>query len=141
MKARLILISHGELAVEAKRSAEMIVGHMEGLYAIAMKESNGLEGTRKKLWDVLEEIGPDAQVVIVADIMSGTPCNVAVQAMYERSGVQVLTGLNLPMLLEYFDAGQELAEDMAAALREAGRCAVELVERPETAAGEEGYED
>ncbi|MBP3520009.1 MAG: PTS sugar transporter subunit IIB [Oscillospiraceae bacterium] len=95
MKPRLILMSHGHLARELANSAKMIIGETEGVYTVSMLESDGLEGTQGKLNAVLEEIGPDAPVLVCADLLSGTPCNVAVQAMYQRSGLRVLTGLNL----------------------------------------------
>lgn len=140
MKAKLVLISHGNYALEVKRSAEMIVGSVDNVYTISMLESDGLEGTRRKLQEVLDEIG-DAEVVIATDIMSGTPCNAAVQAMFERGNVWVLTGLNLSMVIEYSVMSQERAEEMAEALRDVGKMSVTLVAKPEPADGKEGYED
>ncbi|SBW09075.1 PTS IIA component protein [uncultured Eubacteriales bacterium] len=140
MKPKLILMSHGHYAEELYKSAQMIVGPIDGLITIAMLESDGLDGTRKKLADAFSQAG-EVDVVIAADLMSGTPCNVAVQSMYERSGVRVLTGLNLPMAIEYAVSDIEDADEMAVMLRDTGAASVRLVEKPQAADGEEGYED
>lgn len=141
MKPNLILMSHGHLAEELRHSAEMIMGEIDGLFAIAMLESDGLDGTRGKLRRVLDQIGDRAQVIIAADLLSGTPCNVAVQAMYERPGLRVITGLNLPMAIEYAATDMEDVEELANYLWEVGHDGVILVEKPQISDGEEGYED
>lgn len=141
MKPRLILMSHGYLAEELYKSAQMIVGEIEGLFTIPMLENDGLEGTQGKLQAVLEKIGPDAPVLVCVDLFSGTPCNVAVQAMYQRPGLRVLTGLNLGMAIEYAVSDLEDVDEMAAYLLEIGQTSVQLVEKPQASSGEEGYED
>lgn len=140
MKPKLILMSHGHYAEELYKSAQMIVGPIDGLLTIAMMESDGLDGTKKKLRDAFAQAG-EGDVVVATDLMSGTPCNVAVQSMYERSGVRVLTGLNLPMAIEYAVSDLESADEMAALLRDVGTASVKLVEKPKETEGEEGYED
>lgn len=141
MKPKLILISHGQYAREVKNSAEMIMGNIEGLFTISMLESDGLDGTVKKLQTVLDEIGAQTPAVVAADMLSGTPCNVAVQAMFSHDTIRVITGLNLPMAIEYAVSDIESVDELAAFLCEVGTEAVRLVEKPDTTAGEEGYED
>lgn len=141
MKPNLILMSHGHLAEELYKSAQMIMGEIEGLFTVSMLESDGLEGTQGKLQAVLEKIGPDAPVLVCADLLSGTPCNVAVQAMYQRPNLRVLTGLNLAMAIEYEVSELEDVDELAAYLQEVGQTGVRLVEKPQASDGEEGYED
>ena len=80
-------------------------------------------------------------MLVCADLLSGTPCNVAVQAMYQRPGLRVLTGLNLAMAIEYAVSDLEDVDELAAYLLEVGRSGIRLVERPQASEGEEGYED
>lgn len=141
MKPRLILMSHGHLAEELHRSAQMIMGEIDGLFTVSMLESDGLDGTREKLRTVLDQVRDEAEVIVAADLLSGTPCNVAVQAMYERPGLRVITGLNLPMTIEYAAADMEDVDELAQYLWEVGRSGVMLVEKPQPSDGEEGYED
>lgn len=140
MKPKLVLISHGEYAFQLQQSARMIMGEIDGLYTVSMLESDGLEGTKEKLRQVLQQAG--GPVVIAADMMAGTPCNVAVHAMYQNENIRVVTGLNLPMAIEYAVADIESLDEMARFLQEVGQDAVKLVEKPElNGDGEEGYED
>ncbi len=141
MKPYLILMSHGHLAEELQKSAQMIMGEIDGLFAIAMLESDGLDGTRAKLGAVMDKVGHDAPVLVCADLLSGTPCNVAVQAMYEYPHLRVLTGLNLAMAIEYAASDLEDLDELAESLYEVGRDGVKLVNKPQAAEGEEGYED
>ena len=141
MKPKVILISHGQLAVEARKSAEMIVGAIDGIYTVCMSDSDGLEGITQKLQETFDEIGDGIPVVIVVDMMAGTPSNVAVKAMLSCENVRVVTGLNLPMMIEYAVSEEENLDQMAAFLSEVGTEAVQNLEKPQLTDGEEGYED
>jgi len=141
MKPKLILMSHGRLAEELYRSAQMIMGEVDGLFTISMTESDGLDGTRAKLKQVMDTVGNETQVLVCADLLSGTPCNVAVQAMYEYPHLRVLTGLNLGIVIEYAVLDMEDLDEMAKYLFEVGQNGVKLVEKPQATDGEEGYED
>lgn len=140
MKAKLVLMSHGHFAEELKKSAEMIVGELEDVYTVAMLENDGLEGTQKKLEAVLDQIG-DCEAVVAVDMFAGTPCNIAVQALYQHSNICVVAGLNLPMALEYMSLDCETAAELAANLRDIGLEAVMQVEKPTLDSDEDGYED
>lgn len=141
MKPRLILISHGDLSREMVASAEMIVGEIEHLYTVCMNERDGLDGTTAKLDAVFDQIDKDAPVLIIADILAGTPANVAVQAMYSRGNVRVLTGMCLAMIIEYQVCDSENVDEMAEYLRETGMISIKIVEKPNVENTEEGYED
>ena len=140
MKPKLILMSHGHLAQELHKSAQMIMGEIDGLFTVSMLESDGLDGTRAKFQAVMEQAG-GGPVIVTADLLSGTPCNVAVQAMFEHPGLRVITGLNLPIAIEYAASDLEDVDELAEYLWEVGHDGVVLVEKPQIAAGEEGYED
>lgn len=141
MKPKLILIAHGMYAPQLYESAKMVVGEIEGLYTVPMLENDGLEGTVKKMEAVFAEIGNDTPAVIVADMFAGTPCNVAVQMMYQKENVRILTGLNLPMAIEYAVSDIEDLDEMAEFLKDVGLEAVKILEKPEINEEEGGYED
>lgn len=140
MKPILILMSHGYYSLEMKNSAEMIVGPIEGLYTVSMTESDGLEGTKAKLRAVLEETS-GSPVVIAADMMAGTPSNVAVMEMLQNENIRVIAGMNLPMAIEYAVSDEEDLDAMAQFLKDVALEAVKLLEIPELDDGEEGFEN
>lgn len=141
MKPCMILISHGKLSEQMYRSAQMIVGNIDDLYTVCMDEADGLDGTTKKLDAVFDKISADRPALIVADILSGTPANVAVQAMYRRDNVRVLTGMCLAMVIEYQVCDDQDVDKMADYLRETGLISIKIVEKPKLDQTEEGYED
>lgn len=141
MKPDLILISHGDYAYQLYQSAKMVVGEIRGLHTVSMDASDGLDGTKRKLNEVLSQIEEGHGILIAADLFSGTPCNVAVEAMYNNPNVRVITGLNLPMAIEYAVSTVEGVEEMASFLKEVGLESIQVVVKPDLGGGEEGYED
>ena len=111
----VVIASHGDLARALVRSAEMIVGAQEGVATVCLEPSDNLETFHAALCAAVDRIRTDAGVVVFIDLFGGTPANAAVLGLRERS-YPVVSGVNLPMLLEVFvsrDGGlsaQELAE-------------------------------
>ncbi len=98
----LILASHGNMARETLKSAEMIVGKIENAYALSMEASTGILGISTELEKLIEEIQPKLKhIVVIADLLGGTPCNVAIEKLIKRDDVTLLSGLNLNMVLEF----------------------------------------
>lgn len=141
MKPRLIMMSHGFYSKQLSESAKMVMGEIEGLYTVSMLEDDGLKGTKEKLDKILSEIGRDTPAVLAVDMLSGTPCNVAVEVMYQQENVRVLTGINLPMAIEYAVSDAEDLDEMAEFLKGVGTEAIRIVEKPEINQEEGGYED
>ncbi|MCL2367154.1 MAG: PTS sugar transporter subunit IIA [Oscillospiraceae bacterium] len=141
MKPKLILMSHGQLAEQLRQSAEMIVGDIEDVYTVCMSDSDGLKGISQKLQLVFDDIGIHEPVVIIADMMAGTPGNVAFGAMLNQDHVRVVTGLNLPMVIEYAVSDEDDLDQMSTFLCTVGIEAIRTLEKPPRTSGEEGYED
>ncbi len=130
MKPKLILLSHGLMAKETLSSARMILGDLANAYAMEMKAEDGLSGTKEKLDEVLSQIDENQDIVIMTDLKGGTPCNAAMMSMAERSGIYVLSGLNLGMLIEACVSSIEDSEELVDYLVKVGKEAVERIEFP-----------
>ncbi|MGY3777838.1 PTS sugar transporter subunit IIA [Isobaculum melis] len=128
MKPKLIVMSHGLMAQETLKSAQMIVGEIDGAVAISMLEADGLEVTTDKLRVALEKIGTE-DVVILVDLLGGTPSNVAVKAFFEQKNIEVVTGLNLSLVIEYAVSPLTSALEMAEYLATVGKDSIQKVER------------
>ena len=96
----VILASHGYLAKEALRSAEMIVGKQDNCAYLAVTEDLNLE-----------------QAIILCDILGGTPSNVSGTFCLEKDNILVLSGLNLPMLLDLFTNRDRSLNELADSLK------------------------
>lgn len=97
----IIVMSHGNLAAELLNSAKMIVGELKNFQAVGMTAADGLEGTQRKLTQALENVPQGANVLILADLFGGTPCNVAMLAAAQsHDKIKVVSGVNFGMVLE-----------------------------------------
>lgn len=98
----LILLSHGDMAKETLKSAEMIVGKIENAYALSMDADDGMSGIGLKLDSCFENMGQNIKhTFVIADLLGGTPCNVAIQKLVTMENVTLISGLNLTMVTEF----------------------------------------
>lgn len=112
----IILASHGEFAEGILQSAEMIFGEQEQLITATLMPNEGPDDLKAKYDEAIESFGEEAEVLFMVDLWGGSPFNQASlvqEEMPERSAI--VTGLNLPMLLEALGAraGVDSAHDLA----------------------------
>lgn len=100
--SQLILISHGHFAEELKNSAEMILGPQENMHAVSLLPSDGQEEFSKKFDDVVE--GLEGEITVFADLLGGTPANVVSKKIIEGKKYQLVSGMNLPMIVSYINS-------------------------------------
>ncbi|MFZ7302085.1 PTS sugar transporter subunit IIA, partial [Enterococcus gallinarum] len=100
MTNEIILMSHGLMAEEILNSAKMILGNQINYPVVSMAQNDGIEGTINKLNKILEETSDIRNIIILVDLMGGTPANVAMMKASMDKTIQVVTGMNLGMVLE-----------------------------------------
>ncbi|KRN27540.1 PTS family mannose fructose sorbose porter component IIA [Lactobacillus selangorensis] len=98
---RLLLISHGNMAIETLKSAELILGTIENTKALGLQPSEGPDDLMKEAQAFLDAGDNDEPTVVIVDLLGGTPSNVVVRLMAQYPQLQVVSGLNLPMLIDY----------------------------------------
>lgn len=101
MAKNLILISHGHLAEELKKSTEMIMGPQENIYTVALLPEEGAEDFKGKFEAVIE---PLSDFVVFADLMGGTPCNVVSRMIMEGREIELYAGMNMPMVIDFINS-------------------------------------
>ena len=122
LKHQVILMSHGSMAKETLNSAKMILGDALDYPVVSMQADDGIEGTLAKLEEILQAIPEKQPIVIIADLLWGTPANVAVLKANSDPRIKVVTGLNLGMVLESFFALED--PEIVTRLLDAGAKAV-----------------
>jgi PTS system mannose-specific IIA component len=107
-----LILTHGGLARELLSAASVISGRLDGFEALSLEWSDGFDEARAKVAAALERLDQGQGVLILTDMYGGTPCNIAM-TFFQVGRVEVLTGVNLPMVLRL--ACQAEAEEMEVA--------------------------
>jgi len=101
----LVVATHGRLAEELLRTAEGIVGRLERCEAVSIGASLSMEECRARLGDAIHRVNGGAGVLVLTDMFGGTPANLALTFLDDE--IEVVTGVNLPMVLKLATARAE----------------------------------
>jgi len=96
----IVIISHGSFAEHLVKSAELIVGKQEKVTSVHMLEGESPEKFEEKLRKAIKTVKSSDGVLILADLFGGSTVRVAAQFLFEEENVEVVAGVNMPMLLE-----------------------------------------
>ena len=95
----VVVVTHGQLATELVNAAETIVGDLPQFTAVSIGWHDDTQDAREEIAQAVARVGTDAQgVLILTDMFGGTPANLAMTFL-AGNHVEVITGVNLPMLL------------------------------------------
>ncbi|WP_261300067.1 PTS sugar transporter subunit IIA [Sphingomonas alpina] len=117
----LVLVTHGRLADEFVTAMEHVVGKQDRIATIAIGPDDDMEARRSDIADAIAQVDTGHGVILLTDLFGGTPSNLAISLM-EKGRVEVIAGINLPMLIRLASARTRMkVVDAVAAAREAGR--------------------
>ena len=117
----MILVTHGNLAREFVDAMEHVVGEQEAVATVCIGPNDDMEIRRDEIASAIEAVNSGEGAVILTDLFGGTPSNLAISLM-EPGRVEVIAGINLPMLIRLVKARQSMSVlDAASAARDAGR--------------------
>ncbi|MBN2427863.1 MAG: PTS sugar transporter [Deltaproteobacteria bacterium] len=118
----LVVVTHTILAEALLQAAEMILGSLKNAAAVCLEKEDSLETMNRKLTTAIETVGRDGDgVVVMTDMFGGTPSNISLVFLAEGQ-VEILTGVNLPMILSFFNAKPDMAlTDLATSLSKAAK--------------------
>ncbi|MCZ6604266.1 MAG: PTS sugar transporter subunit IIA [Alphaproteobacteria bacterium] len=117
----IVLVTHGRLAVEFVSALEHVVGPQKQVATICIGPDDDMEQRRRDILDAVETTNSGNGVVLLTDMFGGTPSNLAISIM-NKADIEVIAGINLPMLIKLAAVREEddLAQAVATA-QEAGR--------------------
>ncbi|HNQ01931.1 MAG TPA: PTS sugar transporter subunit IIA, partial [Syntrophales bacterium] len=107
----VLVVTHGNLGNELIKVAELIKGPQQGILSISVDASRGLDDLRKEITASIRKVDSGSGVLVLTDLFGGTPSNVSL-AFLKEGKVEVVTGVNLPMLLKVPDV-REKENDLA----------------------------
>jgi PTS system mannose-specific IIA component len=125
----LLIVTHSNLGREIINAAEFIVGRVEATDTVSITETTDSEGIHNKIQKKVEDLDSGQGVLILTDMFGGTPSNISLSFLKEGQ-VEVLTGVNLPMVLAIARnrSGQTLSE-VAKTAEEAGKMSISLASK------------
>jgi PTS system mannose-specific IIA component len=123
----LVIATHGNLGQELLASAQMIIGPVRNASSVSVDHESSMEDIRDAIAHAIAEVGADGHgVIIVTDMFGGTPANVSMTFL-EPQVVDVLTGVNLPILLKFFNSQENIGlDDLAVILKSYGQQSIAL---------------
>ena len=117
----MVLVTHGRLAEEFIAATEHVVGAQENVRAISIGPDDDMEQRRKDIMEAESAVNDGNGVVLLTDMFGGTPSNLAI-SMMDQGEVEVIAGMNLPMLIKLATVREKSTLREAAAIaQEAGR--------------------
>jgi PTS system mannose-specific IIA component len=117
----LVLVTHGRLALELVAAMEHVVGPQAQVATVCIGPEDDMEKRRTDIMKAVEATNAGSGVVVLTDMFGGTPSNLAISIM-DTAPVEVIAGVNLPMLIKLASVRvTETLQDAVAQAQDAGR--------------------
>ena len=117
----MVLVTHGRLAIELIAALEHVVGPQQNVAAVCIGPDDDMEKRRAEILQRAGEVDDGAGTVVLTDMFGGTPSNLAISVM-DQAKVEVIAGMNLPMLIKLASVrGENNLSEAVALAQEAGR--------------------
>lgn len=117
----LILVTHGRLADQFVEAMEHVVGPQDAVETVCIGPDDDVEQRRAEIADKIAKVDSGEGTIVLTDLFGGTPSNLAI-SLLEAGQVEVIAGINLPMLIRLAGARKSMnVVDAVAAAQQAGR--------------------
>lgn len=122
----VVLVTHPNLGEEFIRSAEMICGKIPRILTVSIDTRREVEELHRGIAEAIKKVDEGDGVLILTDMFGGTPSNMSL-AFLQENRVEVLTGLNLPMMIKLSNSREERQlKELARLVKEAGQKNINL---------------
>ncbi len=117
----LVLVTHGRLADEFLSAMQHVVGKQSQIGTVCIGPEDDMESRRAEILDKVKHVDTGEGVIVMTDMFGGTPSNLAISIM-DKSPVEILAGVNLPMLIKLASLRKECGlKDAVLGAQEAGK--------------------
>jgi len=103
----IVVVGHGRIAEEMVQTLESVLGHIEGLEAVATSSGDTPEGIRARIEAAVRRVDRGRGVIILTDMLGDTPTNQSL-AIARETGAEVVAGVNMPILIKLTTARGEM---------------------------------
>lgn len=116
----VLLMSHGDLAREAMKSAEMVFGKQENYETMSVFLADQVDDLKQEMYEKVDRLDTSKGLLVFTDIVGGTPMNLAGNLL-DRDNTILCSGLNLPMLIEALMNRDKTVQELKTVLESAYR--------------------
>jgi mannose PTS system EIIA component len=106
-----LIVTHGNLAHELLKAAQQIEADVSGIQAVPLEWSDSVDEAREKIRVAVESLASKQGIIIFTDMFGGTPSNISLSFL-EQGRVEIVTGVNLPMIVKFAMVKEE-AKDVS----------------------------
>ena len=122
----MLVVTHRRLADELIDTAEVIVGKIDRCIGLSLDPDLPVEDLRQQINKAMNEVNDGDGVIVLTDMFGGTPSNLSLSFLNHK-GIEVVTGVNLPMLLKLAHSrGDQKVEELARVVKDYGRRSISL---------------
>jgi PTS system mannose-specific IIA component len=123
----LVVVTHSKLAGEFLHASEMILGPLKNALAVCINKEDSVDKIRREIVSAIQSVDSDDEgVLIMTDLFGGTPANISI-SLLEPGRIEVVTGVNLPMILKFFNRQEGLnVLELAEMLKKYGQQSISL---------------
>jgi mannose/fructose/sorbose-specific phosphotransferase system IIA component len=126
----VIVISHGGLARAMVETSMMIVGDQERVFAVDLAAEEDPELIAERVSSILEALGPDVTCLVLLDLFGGSPAQACLRLAAREPRLELVSGVNLPMLLEVLlNKDRKSLVELAALAEEKGKVGISNLRR------------
>ncbi len=116
----LVVICHGEMGAELVKAVEMIVGKVEAVETVSVKQESAPDSLRSEIQSAIKKVDKKKGVMLLTDMFGGTPSNIALAFLGDS--IEVVSGVNLSMLIKFANHRDEKQlHELAKLVQEAGQ--------------------
>ncbi len=110
-KKFVLIITHGDFGIELLKSVEMIMGEQEDAVALGLRLGDSVDDLRSKAEEIIvENQTMSKDIIILVDILGGSPSNIALYMLKKYSNINLITGVNMLILIEIFQSREVVEE-------------------------------
>lgn len=117
----VLVVTHGGVASELVKAVRRIVGHVENLQFVSIGWDDDVDKARRQIKEEIGKADRGKGVLILTDMFGGTPTNLSLSFL-QRDKVEIITGVNLPMLIKFYNLKtRDDIRDVAQKIKEQGQ--------------------
>ena len=122
----ILVVTHRRLAEELIATAELIVGEIDSCVGLSLDPNLPVDDLRQQITQAMNEVNDGDGVIVLTDMFGGTPSNLSLSFLNEE-GIEVVTGVNLPMLLKLAHSRRDFrVDELARVVKDYGRRSISL---------------